>query len=36
MRGGFPVSISYTTLASEYTSLRAVICLSAVACSGDM
>jgi len=34
--GGCPASISYSTLASEYTSLRAVISFSAVACSGDM
>jgi ABC-type transporter Mla maintaining outer membrane lipid asymmetry permease subunit MlaE len=34
--GGWPASISYSTLASEYTSLRAVISFSAVACSGLM
>jgi len=34
--GGSPVSISYSTLASEYTSERPVRSLSAVACSGLM
>ena len=34
--GGSPASISYSTLASEYTSLRGVISYSAVACSGLM
>jgi hypothetical protein len=34
--GGPPVSISYKTLARLWTSDRAVICLSAVACSGLM
>ncbi len=36
MCGGSPVSISYSTLASEYTSDRAVMSFSAVACSGLM
>jgi hypothetical protein len=36
MCGGSPVSISYNTLPSEYTSERAVISFSAVACSGLM
>src|ERR1019366_8362344 len=36
VNGGWPVSISYSTLPSEYTSERAVISFSAVACSGDM
>ena len=34
--GGSPVSISYSTLPIEYTSLRAEISFSAVACSGLM
>ena len=34
--GGSPVNISYSTLPSEYTSDRALISFSAVACSGDM
>ena len=34
--GGWPASISKSTLPSEYTSLRAVISFSAVACSGLM
>ena len=34
--GGSPDSISYSTLASEYTSLRAESSFSAVACSGLM
>ena len=36
VNGGSPASISYSTLASEYTSDRAVISFSAVACSGLM
>jgi hypothetical protein len=34
--GGSPASISYSTAASEYTSLRASMPRSPVACSGDM
>jgi hypothetical protein len=34
--GGSPLSISYSTQPSEYTSERLVTCLSAVACSGLM
>ena len=34
--GGLPVSISYSALPSEYTSLRAEMSFSAVACSGLM
>ena len=35
MNGGSPVSISYSTTPSAYTSERAVISRSPIACSGD-
>ncbi len=36
VNGGSPASISYITQPSAYTSLRAVISRSPIACSGDM
>jgi len=36
VKGGWPISISYTTQASEYWSLRPSMRLSPSACSGDM
>ena len=36
VNGGSPESISYVTTPSAYTSLRAVIARSPIACSGDM
>jgi hypothetical protein len=36
VNGGSPVSISYSTQPRAYTSARAVISRSPMACSGDM
>ena len=36
VKGGSPVSISYVTAPSAYTSVRASVARSPMACSGDM